>query len=97
MTETNDLLTLQSVSKAYGDVPVLDDIDLAIRDGEFLTVLGPSGSGKTTVLRLIAGLEPLSSGAILLDGSDISKMPIKPAPLQHCVPGLRAVSASQRR
>jgi spermidine/putrescine transport system ATP-binding protein len=80
MTETKDLLTLKSVFKAYGNVPVLDDIDLAIRDGEFLTVLGPSGSGKTTVLRLIAGLEPLSSGAILLDGSDISKMPTNRRP-----------------
>ena len=61
MTQAPDLLSLRSVSKAYGPVPVLHEIDLAIRDGEFLTVLGPSGSGKTTVLRLIGGLEPTSS------------------------------------
>lgn len=80
MSHTDDLLTLRSVSKSYGAVPVLHGIDLAIRDGEFLTVLGPSGSGKTTVLRLIGGLEPLSSGEIHLDGQDISRMPINRRP-----------------
>ena len=80
MTQAPDLLSLRSVSKAYGTVPVLHEIDLAIRDGEFLTVLGPSGSGKTTVLRLIGGLEPTSSGEILLDGADISRVPINKRP-----------------
>lgn len=80
MPETKDLLTLRSVSKAYNRMRVLHDVDLAVRDGEFLTVLGPSGSGKTTVLRLIGGLEPLTSGAILLDGKDISAMPINRRP-----------------
>ncbi|TGV82661.1 ABC transporter ATP-binding protein, partial [Mesorhizobium sp. M2D.F.Ca.ET.145.01.1.1] len=75
-----DLLTLRSVSKSYGTVPVLHDIDLSIRDGEFLTVLGPSGSGKTTVLRLIGGLEPLTAGEIRLDGQEISRMPINKRP-----------------
>jgi spermidine/putrescine transport system ATP-binding protein len=80
MPETKDLLKLSAVTKAYGPVPVLHGIDLAIRDGEFLTVLGPSGSGKTTVLRLIGGLEPLTSGTISLDGQDISAMPINKRP-----------------
>ncbi|MBN9217512.1 MAG: ABC transporter ATP-binding protein [Mesorhizobium sp.] len=80
MSQNSDLLTLRSVSKSYGKVPVLHDIDLSIRDGEFLTVLGPSGSGKTTVLRLIGGLEPLTSGEIRLDGNDISRMPINRRP-----------------
>lgn len=80
MTQNPDLLTLREVSKSYGSVPVLHDVDLSIRDGEFLTVLGPSGSGKTTVLRLIAGLEPLSAGEILLDGQDISRVPINKRP-----------------
>jgi len=80
MTQNLDLLALRSVSKSYGPVPVLHDVDLSIRDGEFLTVLGPSGSGKTTVLRLIGGLEPLTSGEILLDGQDISRMPINKRP-----------------
>ncbi|MFS8045879.1 ABC transporter ATP-binding protein [Rhizobium sp. BR 314] len=80
MTQSLDLLSLQSVSKSYGAVPVLHDIDLSIRDGEFLTVLGPSGSGKTTVLRLIGGLEAVTSGKIVLDGDDISRMPINRRP-----------------
>ena len=80
MPPSKDLLTLHGVTKAYGPVAVLHGIDLAIRDGEFLTVLGPSGSGKTTVLRLIGGLEPLTSGSIRLDGADISGMPINKRP-----------------
>ncbi|TIS93990.1 MAG: ABC transporter ATP-binding protein, partial [Mesorhizobium sp.] len=80
MNQNTDLLTLRSVSKSYGTVPVLHDIDLSIRDGEFLTVLGPSGSGKTTVLRLIGGLEPLTAGEIWLDGQEISRMPINKRP-----------------
>ena len=50
-------VTLNRVSKAFGDVPVLNDIDLDIADGEFLTLVGPSGCGKSTLLRIIAGLE----------------------------------------
>lgn len=80
MTQSPVLLTLRSVSKSYGVVPVLHNIDLTIYDGEFLTVLGPSGSGKTTVLRLIGGLEPLSTGEIRLDDNDIGQMPINRRP-----------------
>jgi spermidine/putrescine transport system ATP-binding protein len=80
MTQSPELLSLRSVSKSYGPVPVLHDIDLSIRDGEFLTVLGPSGSGKTTVLRLIGGLETTTRGEIHLDGRDISRMPINKRP-----------------
>ena len=80
MTQAQDLLSLQSVSKSYGPVPVLHGIDLSIRDGEFLTVLGPSGSGKTTVLRLIGGLESVTSGSIRLDDQDITRMPVNRRP-----------------
>jgi spermidine/putrescine transport system ATP-binding protein len=80
MTHSLDLLSLRAVSKSYGPVPVLHEIDLAIRDGEFLTVLGPSGSGKTTVLRLIGGLESVTSGAIYLDDRDISRVAINRRP-----------------
>ena len=51
------LLELKNVTKFFGSNKVLDDIDLTINDGEFLTLLGPSGCGKTTILRLIAGFE----------------------------------------
>ncbi len=74
------LVELQGVDKVYGDVPVLRDIDLAIRDGEFITLLGPSGSGKTTVLRLIGGLTETTRGRILLDGRDITAVPINKRP-----------------
>jgi putative spermidine/putrescine transport system ATP-binding protein len=61
--------------KTYGDVVALDRLDLEVRQGEFFTMLGPSGSGKTTTLRLIAGFEPPDSGAIELDGVDVTRQP----------------------
>jgi spermidine/putrescine transport system ATP-binding protein len=81
MTDTaKTLLELRQVAKSYGGTEVLHAIDLALRDGEFMTVLGPSGSGKTTVLRLIGGLVRPTRGAVLLDGVDISGMPINRRP-----------------
>jgi spermidine/putrescine transport system ATP-binding protein len=74
------LVELEGVDKAYDDVPVLRDINLAIRDGELITLLGPSGSGKTTVLRLIGGLTEATRGRILLDGRDIAAVPINRRP-----------------
>ncbi|MFO1055530.1 MAG: ABC transporter ATP-binding protein [Dongiaceae bacterium] len=72
---TSTLIELRGVDKLYDDVQVLRQVDLAVADGEFLTVLGPSGSGKTTVLRLIGGFTQPSRGEILLDGRDISGVP----------------------
>jgi spermidine/putrescine transport system ATP-binding protein len=67
------------VSKIFGSgdsmITALDAVSIGIREGEFFTLLGPSGCGKTTLLRMIAGFEHPSSGAILLDGSDISELP----------------------
>ncbi|MCB1495512.1 MAG: ABC transporter ATP-binding protein [Bauldia sp.] len=81
MTEQpKTLVELSGVAKVYGGVEVLHAIDLALRDGEFMTVLGPSGSGKTTVLRLIGGLVQPTRGKVLLDGRDISAMPINRRP-----------------
>lgn len=74
------LLELKGVSKSFGSTNVLEQIDLAVRDGEFITILGPSGSGKTTILRMIGGFESPSSGQILLDGADISPLPINKRP-----------------
>src|SRR5260221_6097942 len=74
------LLKLRSVSKAYGATAILHGIDLDVHDGEFITILGPSGSGKTTILRLIGGFTEPTSGEILLDGQDISAMPINRRP-----------------
>lgn len=57
---------LQSVSKTYDKVEILKDLDIAVRDGEFLVFVGPSGCGKSTALRMIAGLEELSGGSIVI-------------------------------
>ncbi|MCK0209752.1 ABC transporter ATP-binding protein [Starkeya koreensis] len=71
-----NLIHLAGVGKSYGAVNVLKPVDLTIGDGEFLTILGPSGSGKTTILRMLGGFTPPSTGRILLDGVDITDMPI---------------------
>ena len=65
-------IQLQSVRKAFGAVSVINDVDLDIKDGEFTVFVGPSGCGKSTLLRLIAGLEDLTGGNILIDGKDVS-------------------------
>ena len=57
--------------------PAVDSLDLEIKDGEFMVLVGPSGSGKSTALRMLAGLEEVSSGAIEIDGVDVSKSPPK--------------------
>ena len=69
-------LELRNVNKTYGTgVPdTLKDIQLAIKDGEFLILVGPSGCGKSTLMNCIAGLESISGGAILIDGDDVSGM-----------------------
>ncbi|HHQ4052189.1 MULTISPECIES: ABC transporter ATP-binding protein [Citrobacter] len=64
-----------NVSRLYGDVRAVDGVSIAINDGEFFSMLGPSGSGKTTCLRLIAGFEQLSGGAIKIFGKQASDLP----------------------
>ncbi len=65
---------LEGVVKRFGDVAAVDDVDLDVRRGEFFSMLGPSGSGKTTCLRMIAGFESPTSGRILLEGKDVSRL-----------------------
>ena len=65
-------ITLQSVTKAYGSQSVLNDVNLDIADGEFLTLVGPSGCGKSTTLRIIAGLETQSTGDVIIDGNMVN-------------------------
>jgi spermidine/putrescine transport system ATP-binding protein len=66
---------LQDVSKHFGDFPAVSRINLDIERGEFFTLLGPSGCGKTTTLRMIAGFEDPTEGAVLLDGQDVTGLP----------------------
>ena len=73
--ENKRLIELVNVSKDYDGDVALNNINLYIRDGEFLTLLGPSGCGKTTLLRLIAGFIMPSSGKIMMDGKDLTNVP----------------------
>ncbi len=66
---------LKGVTKRFDALVAVDDIDLAIGEGEFFTLLGPSGCGKTTTLRMIAGFEQPTSGDLLIDGSDVAALP----------------------
>jgi putative spermidine/putrescine transport system ATP-binding protein len=68
-------VTTKGLSKHFGDVRAVDDLDLDISDGEFFSMLGPSGSGKTTVLRLVAGFERPTAGRILLGDEDVTDLP----------------------
>ena len=68
-------ITLKNVRKAFGDVEVIPGVDLNIEDGEFVVFVGPSGCGKSTLLRLIAGLENIDGGSLMLDGRDITDQP----------------------
>ncbi|MBK4988832.1 ABC transporter ATP-binding protein [Pseudomonas sp. S36] len=69
-------VSVQNLQKSYAGNPVFSNIDCHIEQGEFVTLLGPSGCGKSTLLRCIAGLTPVDSGQILLDGTDI--VPLSP-------------------
>lgn len=66
------MLQINNLTKKYGELTVLDGINLTVRDGDFTCILGPSGCGKTTLLRIIAGLENSTSGSIILDGERIT-------------------------
>ena len=71
----NKLIELKNLTKNFEDQQVLKGINLDIHENEFLTLLGPSGCGKTTTLRIIAGFEEPSSGEVIFNGKDISKVP----------------------
>ena len=68
-------IKLESIYKSYKDVDVINGVDIAIDDGDFVVFVGPSGSGKSTLLRLVAGLEDISSGSIRIDGVEVNDMP----------------------
>ncbi len=70
-------VTVKGVRKVFGPVEVLHSVDVDIADGEFVILVGPSGCGKTTLLRMIAGLEDISDGEILIDGRRVNDIPPK--------------------
>ncbi len=70
------MLDLQGVSKHFGGVRAVDGLDLTVARGEILGLIGPNGSGKSTIVNLICGLFPLTSGRIIFDGTDMSDAPM---------------------
>ena len=72
-----DILTLNGISKIYGDLKALDNINLNVEEGEWLSIMGPSGSGKTTLMNIIGCMDKPSLGKIELAGQDISKLSSK--------------------
>ncbi|GLU29069.1 ABC transporter ATP-binding protein [Brucella sp. NBRC 12950] len=73
--DDTNIIQIRQLNKSYGSTSILRDVDLDVRQGEFLTLLGPSGSGKTTMLNIIAGIVQSDSGTIMLRGQDISHLP----------------------
>ena len=71
---SNKLIDIVNISKAFDENVVLDELNLYIRENEFLTLLGPSGCGKTTLLRILGGFETPDSGKIIFDGQDITNL-----------------------
>lgn len=72
--ELEPLIEFRNISKYFDDNKVLDDINLTVKNGEFLTFLGPSGCGKTTLLRILAGFETPSAGSVLINGKDVTNI-----------------------
>jgi spermidine/putrescine transport system ATP-binding protein len=66
---------LRSVTKRFGDLIAVNDLSLAVPEGDFFTLLGPSGCGKTTTLRMVAGFEEATEGRVLIDGDDVAGVP----------------------
>ncbi|HEX7272395.1 MAG TPA: ABC transporter ATP-binding protein [Casimicrobiaceae bacterium] len=73
MTKTSQGVTFEGVSKRYGDVTAVDAVSFTVAPGTLCTLLGPSGCGKTTTLRMVAGLEPVTSGRILIGDVDVTR------------------------
>lgn len=68
-------IELVNITKEYDGLTVLDNLNLYIKENEFLTLLGPSGCGKTTTLRIIGGFEEPTQGKVLFEGKDITNVP----------------------
>jgi iron(III) transport system ATP-binding protein len=72
MNSANDGVVFENVTKRYGSVTAVDEVSFRVNQGHLVTLLGPSGCGKTTTLRMVAGLEPVSSGRVLIGGTDVT-------------------------
>lgn len=83
MADKNDepIIKIENVTKRYGKVTAVDNVNIEIKRGEFFALLGPSGCGKTTLLRMIAGFEVPTEGKIYIDGIDVSNVPPNKRPI----------------
>lgn len=80
------LIDLQHITKSFDGQTVLDDLNLYIRENEFLTLLGPSGCGKTTTLRIIGGFETPDTGNVIFDGKNITNLKSQRTAAQYGFP-----------
>lgn len=71
------MLELKNIRKSFGKNVILKNVSLSINNGEIVSILGPSGSGKTTLLNLILGITDIENGNLILDGKDITKVPME--------------------
>ena len=78
---SENIIELKNIKKVFDDTVVVEDFNLTVKKGEFVTFLGPSGCGKTTTLRMIAGFDLPTEGQILLNGKDISQLPPNRRPI----------------
>lgn len=70
-------VSLENLSMRFGDITAVSNIDLVIKDGEYVTILGPSGCGKTTLIKMVAGILVPSEGRVLINGQDVTGMPME--------------------
>ena len=81
MSARPPIITVEQVTKRFGDLAAVDDVSLSVEEGEFFALLGPSGCGKTTLLRMLAGFETPSGGRITIDGKDMAGVPPNKRPI----------------
>jgi len=69
------MLRLENISKSYGSIQALKNVNLVVEEGEYLAIVGPSGCGKTTLLKIIAGIEKPTKGRVIINGRDVTNLP----------------------